>query len=249
MALSHENKTIIESYVNDKIKGLSIPIDMFGEILSRFNVQKVDLFYKTKAPTAIIRPIRGGFIIETRVPPGRKHAIKYLIAHELIHTFFYRFIGPNESPIHYRQPFEEELCDFGARAILIPRCAIPQDIGENLSVGLILDLCSSLDVKPKWLMVRLINDLEMLNCSLLIYRCLEGHYELGEKYNSREININRSGLSNIRKLIRETSSDKNITVDSQYLGSQESKKYFTIEIVKKTIDFFKEIYYILVKNK
>jgi Zn-dependent peptidase ImmA (M78 family) len=244
MNINSEIRKSLEDYINKRIKGLKVPINVQGDILNRFGILRI--VQRGKGRSAFIQPCKGGFTIFSRVSPTKIN-YRFLIAHEIAHTFFYDFRGPDEYPIHYPEPFEEELCDFGARAILIPKFIISPNLIKNPSLKKIIELSSVLEIEPQWLMLRLIENANLFNSAFLIFQAFEESLELKKKVNSPSLTLNRKIIGDVRKIIKEYSNEKYKTANKVYLGYTKQGGYFDMEIFRQDVDFFTKKHYAMLK--
>ncbi len=266
--LSFQEMKEMENYVEKHINGMRVPINMNRAFYGKFNVLKlvyekggrfnvgeeghglgnrVDKDYPT--PRSSIRPVPGGFIISIAALAPMFRDYRHLLAHELAHTYFYEYKGPKEIPIHSRRANEEGLCNYGARAILVPKSAISNLDIEKVRLKDILRISTNLNVWPQCLIARLSTDLRLLNVALLVYELREGMLRKKKEVSNLGIDFSLLMLGDIRKCIR-VSIEKNVeSFDNIFLGPASSGNWFDMEIIQEKASVFskRSNVYILLK--
>jgi len=221
----------MEAYIASRTGALRIPQDIPGKSGRLFNVSRIEVAVRSCKRVAILRAVRGGFMIMTRIPKSQWRHLCIVVAHELAHTFFYEFRGQHLVPTHRPHPYEEALCDYGARALLIPRTKIPEEAFERCSLDDIISISKSLDAYPHWVATRLFVDLEAREGAFFVYRSTPLGFE---KHPNRETvtdgcRLDRTMLFSLRRLIAEHASDRRFSVDRVHLGKAGRGGCFTVE--------------------
>jgi len=248
--LPYYQKSKMEDYIENKISGLESPIDMLGTIIERFNIVEIKwILPKSKETTTTIKPVKGGFIIRTPIPYKKKEkALRFVLAHEYAHTFFYQNSQPDNIPRHNPDPYEEALCDYGARAILIPRSIISSIPIEKLSIKDFLKLSETLNILPQWLIHRITMDLHMIDLGFFIYKQQNDKKKKEKQVCTLDICSSREMFTSLRNLIDETS-DKNYRIfKKHWIGTTKMGGIFDIEILEEKIGLFSKKFYVLLKT-
>ena len=105
--------------------------------------------------------------------------IRFTMAHELCHTFFYEYVPELKFRPHEADPVEEHLCNFGAAELLMPSGSVNKH-ARNLEVSLasLEWLASLFGVSSEAMVVRL-RSLELWKCELFIWhRTVDDHFSL-----------------------------------------------------------------------
>jgi hypothetical protein len=114
------------------------------------------------------------------------HRVRFTMAHEACHTFFYEFVPEIKFHPHGTDVLEERLCDFGAAAFLIPAASL-RATSKGLPICLdSLDwLAQEYAVSSPTMLLRL-NTLGLWKCELsLWHRTLTGDFVLDRLYGGR----------------------------------------------------------------
>jgi len=86
----------------------------------------------------MLEPIGGAYSAGFKVLLNKQanaQRLRFTIAHELCHTFFYELVPEIKFVPHEADPTEERLCDFGAAELLIPTASV-QRAARRLAVCL-----------------------------------------------------------------------------------------------------------------
>lgn len=153
-----EKKKGLESYIARKTENVRVPVDPGASLYQDFGVKRLKL-RRDETRGARITPVRGGFVVE-HAPTESTRSRRFLIAHELAHTYFYELRGEGRVPRSKPHPREEELANYGARAILMPLGILRERLQGEIDLDGILDTAQELDVFPHWLAFRTMRDLD-----------------------------------------------------------------------------------------
>lgn len=161
----------VDRYIGDRIVGLAPPIPVLDPaVQARFGVRHLFLGETRLQTPALLSLVRGGFAITSRLSYSRSRDLRFLIAHELAHTFSYTLKGPEQYPVlRAVEQNTEAMANFGARAILMPRTFLSPLIQGDLELPHLLYHARRLDVYPHWLAQRLIGDLELRQAAFFTY--------------------------------------------------------------------------------
>lgn len=109
--------------------------------------------------------------------------IRFTLAHELCHTFFYEYVPELKFAAHQRDLSEEMLCDLGAAAFLIPADSLKADAADlPVSVSTLQYLADLYDVSRPSMFLRL-RRLEIWKCELSIWhRMTDERFVLERQY-------------------------------------------------------------------
>ena len=238
----------LESYIAERTDGLPVPIAITKQLLQQFRVLEIRIIRKrTSVRTGLIRlvdkvllePAQGGFVIKTRVPWGKGLDFRFLIAHELAHTYFYFWKDSKSVPVHLPHQAEEKLCDIGARALLMPRNVIERKIPEGsfLSISALGQLAHDLDVPIDWVATRVLCDLRITEGAFFVYEVVrDGGMRIRAKAKSSAIglgvHLTRPMKINLNNLIKAMDA-QSIELPRYFLGKIGKGQSFSIQLLKK----------------
>lgn len=161
------------------LAGEVAPPVRLGNLLPKRHVSKIR--YVNGGPDAHLRVQDQTFVIEVKRGSPRSR-VRFSIAHELVHTFFYDLDSPNlrrACPVPHGHPDEERLCDIGAAELLMPArfvesalAAAPRPGEEDFSLDVFRRLVTRFAVSPEALARRLVQDLGMWQALLVGCRWL-----------------------------------------------------------------------------
>lgn len=230
--IGRTQKDEMEAFIEDRISGLRIPIDVHGIVLARFNI--LDVINKQTKCRAMIKPVKGGFIIETSVPKAMVKDFRFILAHEFAHTYFYELQGNSEIPKHFGESYEEELCDYGARALLIPKSVLSIINKKNIRIYELINLSEKLNVFPHWIVTRLNRDLSLSEMSFLTYSIdnRTNYLLLMHKISSINHQFTPAMLLGIRKIIKNMKQKEPVIYEKIYIGNSEYGGWFHLEIME-----------------
>ncbi len=245
--MTYYDKKYLEDYIEERIAGLSYPINFRGPVKKKFNILDIKVIYEGKGPPSKLQPVEGGFIIHTRVPVHKEKDFRYVIAHEFTHTYFYEKVGTKEIPKHIPQPKEESLCEYGARTILIPRRIITSELPSNYNINDIINLSKKLIVWPHWLINRLTFDLHIDDLGFILYRYDSSSLTRLKTISNLNVPLKSSILQKTRKYLKEYSDKTTICFEQVYLGSSQMNRLFNVEFYKENVDLFRKHIFVLIR--
>jgi hypothetical protein len=119
--LSLDVESLLESYLTERPFP---PVDV--EFLARRRKCRIEQSSFARHVSGLLVPVPNGFVLRLndQGPNRNKKRLRFTIAHEIAHTFFYRFHpdGRPEEICGSLSSFQQEvLCDFAAQRILVPR--------------------------------------------------------------------------------------------------------------------------------
>lgn len=237
LLLSGGDRSAMEAYISERTHGVSVPVDVLGPVASSFHVFDIKTLWDKGGPTAVLHPTKGGFVISLRIPPARRKDFRSVVAHEFAHTFFYRYRGTSKTPLHVAHSQEESLCQYGARALLIPCEALPSKSSQLCSLPEILRLAQVFQVPPKWMAARLFCDLQIKEAAFFVYRFWAGRMKKTKQVVALSRPFTRRMLADLRAYIRESQSSK-VKADGCYLGPMGRGAHFDIEVVERRATLF-----------
>jgi len=140
---------------------------------------------------AALEPIGGlyvhGFnILLTR---QRSHTrLRFTLAHEICHTFFYEFVPEVKFVPHEIDTMEERLCDFGAAELLMPTSAVKKTAAESpVCIQSLRALAEQFSVSMTAMFLRL-RSLRLWTCVLSEWhRMLNGSFQLVNFYGGKRL--------------------------------------------------------------
>lgn len=117
-------------------------------------------------PDANLNAINGGFELRFRSNPRRPGRVRFSIAHEIGHTFFFdKTFDPPRKRSMWKglEQDEERLCDIFASELLMPEEMVRNlfYVGKEPSLNLLVDLCRKFQVSYEAMSHRLIGDLQI----------------------------------------------------------------------------------------
>jgi hypothetical protein len=114
--------------------------------------------------------------------------LRFTIAHELCHTFFYEFVPELKFVPHGTDPGEERLCDFGAAELLMPAASV-QKAAKGLTVCTqsLCKLAAEFSVSITAMFLRL-RSLRLWNCVFSEWdRLTNGSFVLSKFYGGKRV--------------------------------------------------------------
>ena len=132
-------------------------------------------------------------LVKKKQPQSR---IRFTIAHELCHTFFYEIVPELKFAPHQTDPEEERLCNVGAAALLMPNDDVMRATRKVTPSLLVLEeLAQHYGVSLEAMFLRL-RHLARWRCELLIWhRTNDGRFLLDRAYRRRKKDWNWDDLS------------------------------------------------------
>ncbi len=124
-------------------------------------------------------------VLRREAPESR---IRFTIAHEICHTFFYEFVPELKFQPHNIDEQEERLCNLGAAELLIPAASLKRH-ARNLPVSLdsLEQLATSYAVSKEAMLLRL-RSLKLWDCELSVWhRMANGSFALDRLVGGRRI--------------------------------------------------------------
>jgi Zn-dependent peptidase ImmA (M78 family) len=128
-----------------------------------------------------------GFAILLQRQSGRAR-LRFTIAHEICHSFFYEHVPELKFVPHEVDPDEERLCDFGAAELLMPAASVRRT-AEGLPVcfATLLKLAADYSVSATAMFVRL-RSLRLWKCIFSEWhRMTSGTFVLANLYGSKRL--------------------------------------------------------------
>jgi hypothetical protein len=187
--LSHiiEGKTFHEwsEDLIDENTPLDLPVDL-SEYFSKRRIKHIQLDNSLSFPAQLIKN-DDGFIIKVKkqVDYGTNASHRFLIAHEIAHTFQYTFNSEKIEERSFFLPGSFEAEYFGnrlARNILLPKKlllaklkSLTGDIKKDFSFQLLSNMAEIFIANQSVILTRIINDLDILS-SVAIFRFIKTRY-------------------------------------------------------------------------
>ncbi len=114
--------------------------------------------------------------------------LRFTLAHEICHTFFYEFVPEVKFMPHQVDAMEERLCDFGAAELLMPTSAVKKNAAERpVCIHSLRMLAEQFSVSVAAMFLRL-RSLRLWNCVLSEWhRMLNGEFELTRFYGGKRV--------------------------------------------------------------
>ncbi len=110
-------------------------------------------------------------VVKAGVPDAR---IRFTIAHELCHTFFYEIVPELKFCPHEIDPDEERLCNAGAAELLMPTGTLKKDARRSgISLGSLESLATLYRVSVEAMFLR-VRTLKLCNSELSVWRRMSG---------------------------------------------------------------------------
>lgn len=119
---------------------------------------------------------------------ARNTRLRFTIAHELCHTFFYEYVPEVKFVPHAVDPGEERLCDFGAAELLMPATSV-QKTAEGLTVCMqsLYSLAAGFSVSVLAMFLRL-RSLRIWSCVFSEWhRQMNGNFVLANFYGGKRL--------------------------------------------------------------
>ena len=119
-------------------------------------------------------------LVKKKQPPTR---VRFTIAHEICHTFFYEIVPELKFVSHQTDPAEERLCNAGAAALLLPNADVVRATRKvTPSIAALEQLAEHYGVSLEAMFLRL-QRLARWKCELLIWqRMNDGRFLLDRAY-------------------------------------------------------------------
>jgi hypothetical protein len=180
----------------------------------------------------------GGFEIVTRVPAREGRNLRYVIAHECAHTFFYEMSSERRPPVHRRDALEEPLCNFGARELLLPRRGLALLDGPDFDLKGILAAARRYDVLPQWVAMRLLVDRPSVGCWFCVY-----HQEDQSTVKVASSEVMSPGFrldlrmqGTLRRIVSEHAGAGHVRLERMHLASERQLQWCSVEIQRESAD-------------
>lgn len=132
------------------------------------------------------RYVHGFNILLTR--QSNHTRVRFTLAHEICHTFFYEFVPEVKFLPHEIDTMEERLCDFGAAELLMPASAVKQTAAEHpVCIQSLRALAGQFSVSMAAMFLRL-RSLRLWNCVLSEWhKMLNGSFRLVNFYGGKHL--------------------------------------------------------------
>ena len=132
------------------------------------------------------RYVHGFNILLTR--QGSQARLRFTLAHEICHTFFYEYVPEIKFLPHETDPLEERLCDFGAAELLMSPSAVQKSAAQRpICIESLRALAEQFSVSNAAMFLRL-RSLRLWNCVFSQWhRMLSGSFELAQIYGGRRL--------------------------------------------------------------
>ena len=119
---------------------------------------------------------------------GNRNRLRFTLAHEICHTFFYEYAPEIKFIPHEIDPMEERLCDFGAAELLMPSSAVQKSAAQRpVCIESLRILAEQFSVSAAAMFLRL-RSLRLWNCVFSEWhRMLTGNFELTKIYGGRRL--------------------------------------------------------------
>ncbi len=118
----------------------------------------------------------------------RRNRLRFTLAHEICHTFFYEYVPEVKFAPHDVDLEEERLCDFGASELLIPVASIKQTAARlTVCMESLIRLAADFSVSMTSMFIRL-RTLRLWSCVLSEWhRMVNGGFVLADLYGGRRL--------------------------------------------------------------
>lgn len=230
-ALPIHKRRAMEAYITERLRGIEPPITVCQTLSRRFGILRIRTGVSSKY-AAILMPVVGGFEIVTRVPAYQDRNLRYVVAHEYAHTFFYDLVSHSERPIHRREPLEEALCNLGAREFLLPHRDIRATTTSSITLSYIHATAMRYDLLPQWVAARLFVDRPADTVCFCMYS--ETRDSIVRIPNSDVVTddwvIDLQMQSHLRRLVKESADGKHTSLDPVQVRSKTRTYNCSIEI-------------------
>jgi hypothetical protein len=138
---------------------------------------------------ATLEPIGSRYVHGFNILLARQSShtrLRFTLAHEICHTFFYEYVPEVKFVPHEIDPMEERLCDFGAAELLMPASAVKQTATERpVCIQSLRALAEQFSVSVVAMFLRL-RSLGLWNCVLSEWhRMLNGSFQLVHFYGGK----------------------------------------------------------------
>lgn len=168
----------------------------------RKNVDPLHFFFKERLIRSVeavpeldadgfIEPLGAHFADGFRIVlkrSGSRRRLRFTMAHEVCHTFFYELVPELKFPTCGRDEHEERLCNFGAATMLIPSTSLKRRAAAlSICLESLRDLAESFSVSLSTMALRL-ESMGLWQCQLsLWHRKLDGSFILDRLYGGRQV--------------------------------------------------------------
>src|SRR5229473_713963 len=114
--------------------------------------------------------------------------LRFTLAHEICHTFFYEYVPEVKFMPHEIDPMEERLCDFGAAELLMPASALQRNAADRpVCLHSLRALAEQFSMSMAATFLRL-RSLRLWNCVFSEWhRMLNGDFELAKLYGGKRL--------------------------------------------------------------
>ena len=165
-----------------------------GDLNCLLHHRRIQSVHKNANPhlDAFIEPIGTAFAhgFKVTVNPGKPDVrIRFSIAHEICHTFFYELVPEIKFQAHSPDEMEERLCNYGAAELLLPEAELRETAkGIPPSLDSLDQLCRQYHVSSEVMVIQLRN-LGIWPCELSFWtRDEEGQFTMERFAGSRKVN-------------------------------------------------------------
>jgi hypothetical protein len=147
--------------------------------------------------------------------------LRFTIAHEVCHTFFYEFVPEMKFVPHDVDQDEERLCNFGAAELLMPMESVQRDAAAlPVSMKSLESLARTYGVSLE-AMLRRLRSLQLWRCQLSIwYRMTNGELVLNRLYGGKHINWRWVDESIVGKALTERRNS--VSTGRTFIGYQDN---------------------------
>jgi len=114
--------------------------------------------------------------------------LRFTLAHEICHTFFYEYVPEIKFIPHEIDPMEERLCDFGAAELLLPASAVQKAAAQRpVCIQSLRALAEHFSVGMAAMFLSL-RSLRLWNCVLSEWhRMMNGSFQLTNFYGGKRL--------------------------------------------------------------
>jgi len=158
--------------------------------LASRKIMSVRIMQQTNSD-AVLEPIGGLYRHGFNILLKRQSSfarLRFSLAHEICHTFFYEFVPEVKFLPHEIDAMEERLCDFGAAELLMPVSAVKRAAADRpICIQSLQTLAGQFSVSVSAMFLRL-RLLGLWNCVLSEWhRMLNGSFELANFYGGKRL--------------------------------------------------------------
>lgn len=140
---------------------------------------------------AALEPIGSRYLHGFNALIGRQTSysrLRFTLAHEICHTFFYELVPEVKFAPHEADPAEERLCDIGAAELLMPSFAVRKlTASKPVCIESLRDLANHFSVSATAMFLRL-RSLRLWHCVFSEWhRMVNGTFELSKLYGGKRL--------------------------------------------------------------